>query len=124
MGTTGLDQQSLDQAVVLTSHPSESPRPSSGGAWAGSTEVSRPHTLLVVHGRKERSLSFQRFLTFHGGENITYTLAHHPPSDSPFCLPVRFVSHHLGSVLSPLFCLPSEVTTANKGGDIRSACCK
>jgi hypothetical protein len=25
MGTTGLDQQSLDQAVVLTSHPSESP---------------------------------------------------------------------------------------------------
>jgi hypothetical protein len=32
MGTTGLDQQSLDQAVVLTSHPSDSPRPSSGVA--------------------------------------------------------------------------------------------
>jgi hypothetical protein len=29
MVTTGLDQQSLDQAVVLT--------------WAGTTEVSRPH---------------------------------------------------------------------------------
>jgi hypothetical protein len=43
MGTTGLDQQSLDQAVVLTSHPSDSPRPSSGVAWAGTTEVSRPH---------------------------------------------------------------------------------
>jgi hypothetical protein len=60
MGTTGLDQQSLDQAVVLTCHPSDSPapspapssgvvvipqiaRPSSGGAWAGTTEVSRPH---------------------------------------------------------------------------------
>jgi hypothetical protein len=26
MGTTGLDQQSLDQAVVLTCHPSDSPR--------------------------------------------------------------------------------------------------
>jgi hypothetical protein len=43
MGTTWLDQQSLDQAVVLTSHPSDSPAPSSGGAWAGTTEVSRPH---------------------------------------------------------------------------------
>jgi hypothetical protein len=43
MVTTGLDPQSLDQAVVLTCHPSDSPRPSSGGAWAGSTEVSRPH---------------------------------------------------------------------------------
>jgi hypothetical protein len=43
MGTTGLDQQSLDQAVVLTCHPSDSPAPSSGVAWAGTTEVSRPH---------------------------------------------------------------------------------
>jgi hypothetical protein len=43
MGTTGLDQQSLDQAVVLTYHPSDSPAPSSGVAWAGTTEVSRPH---------------------------------------------------------------------------------
>jgi hypothetical protein len=43
MGTTGLDQQSLDQAVVLTCHHSDSPAPSSGGAWAGTTEVSRPH---------------------------------------------------------------------------------
>jgi hypothetical protein len=31
MGTTGLDPQSLDQAVVLTCHPSDSPAPSSGG---------------------------------------------------------------------------------------------
>jgi hypothetical protein len=30
MGSTGLDQQSLDQAVVLTCHPSDSPAPSSG----------------------------------------------------------------------------------------------
>jgi hypothetical protein len=43
MGTTGLDQQSLDQAVVLTCHPSDSTAPSSGVAWAGTTEVSRPH---------------------------------------------------------------------------------
>jgi hypothetical protein len=29
--------------LVLTCHPSDSPAPSSGVAWAGTTEVSRPH---------------------------------------------------------------------------------